>query len=336
MAIYPGANVRLLNPRYLSGRKIPVHNRVNLHVAAGTGSLFNYFNAPGRASSHFWVAFGGVVEQYVDTTYQAEADLEGNDATISVETEGGLGPSPDTDPWTDAQVAAIAGLVRWAMDTHNIPRVLATSSRTDASSRGLSWHRLGIDGNFPALPDIRAGRRQRGGGMRYSSALGKICPGGGKIQQIPSILDLVNGIVPPIPPVPDGGGGGSTPDGGGPPPPPAQRVVVDGQWGPATTRELQRDYGTTVDGIISHQFRQNGINYPGLFSAQWDKTLIGSNLIRAIQGVLGIKTDGLCGRDTISAMQRRVGTTVDGALSTPHSNLVAEMQRRLNAGVAVF
>lgn len=329
MSIYPGANVRLLNSGYVPGSRISAYNRVNLHVAAGNGSLYNYFNQPGRASSHFWVSYGGAVEQYVDTGFRAEADLEGNDATISVETEGGTGNTADSAPWTDAQVNALVNLVRWIMNTHAIPQVLATSSRKDASSRGLSWHRLGVDGNFPALPDIRAGRRQRGGGMHYSSAVGKLCPGGGKILQIPGILAMVRGAAPVNNPI--------TPPAPTPPPPaPAPRVTVDGSWGPATTRELQRNYGTSVDGVLSHQYQQPGINYPGLFSAQWDKTLIGSDLIRRIQGVLGIAQDGLCGRDTISAMQRRVGTGADGVLSTPHSDLVAEMQRRLNAGVAVF
>jgi hypothetical protein len=322
MAIYPGANVRLLDAQYVGRNPMYAFNRVNLHVQAGTGSLYGFFNQPNRASSHFWVSYGGTVEQYQDTAYKAEADLDGNDATISIETEGGTGNSADTDGWTTAQIDAIVALVLWIMDTHGIPKVLATSSKTDSSSRGLSWHRLGIDGNFPALPDIRAGRKQRGGGMYYSSSAGKICPGGGKIQQIPAILDRVNGGSTPIPP-PTGGGGGDT---GG--------LAVDGSWGPATTRALQELMGTTVDGVISHQYKQSGVNYPGLHSAQWDDSLIGSNLIRAMQAVLGIEQDGLCGRDTITALQQRMGTGVDGVISTPYSNMVAEMQRRLKAGDA--
>jgi len=198
---------------------------------------------------------------------------------------------------------------------------MATSSQTNDSSKGLSWHRLGIDGNFPALPDIRAGRKQRGGGMYYSSSTGKVCPGGGKIQQIPGILDAINGgsTPPPQPLPPEGNTGG---------------LVVDGQWGRATTLALQALLGTEQDGVISHQYKMSGVNYPGLFAAQWDTTQIGSNLIRAIQGVLGITADGLCGRDTISAIQARMGTQVDGVISTPYSNMVAEMQRRLNAGDA--
>jgi len=323
VAIYPGANVRLIDTQYLSGRAMAVYNRVNLHVQAGNGSLYGFFNHSGRASSHFWVSYGGTVEQYVDTHLQAEADLDGNDATISVETEGGTGSSADTDPWTDAQLAAIVELVRWCMDAHGIPRKLAENAFSGSeSSRGLSWHRLGIDGNFPGLPDIRAGRQQRGGGMHYSSSFGKVCPGGGKIQQIPAILDRVNGGSGAVPPPT----GGSVPNPGG--------LVVDGQWGAATTRALQTLLGTTVDGVISHQYKQPGVNHPGLFAAQWDSSLTGSNLIRAMQGVLGIEQDGLCGRDTITALQQRMGTTVDGVISTPYSNMVAEMQRRLNAGDA--
>ena len=320
MAIYPGANVRLIDTKYLSGRSMAVYNRVNLHVQAGTGSLFGFFNASGRASSHFWVSYGGVVEQYVDTKLQAEADLDGNDATISIETEGGTGSTADTDGWTEAQLGAIAGIVRWAMDTHGIPRKLAENAFSgNDSSKGLSWHRLGIDGNFPALPDIRAGRKQRGGGMYYSSSTGKVCPGGGKIGQIPGILDRVNGgagtTPPPLPP--EGNTGG---------------LVVDGQWGEATTRALQTYLNTPVDGVISHQWKSSANEC--LYAAQFDKTQTGSTLIRAMQGVLGVGQDGLIGSDTIRALQGRMGTPVDGVISCNHSLMVEEMQRRLNAGDA--
>lgn len=194
MAIYPEAKKKLLDTQYLSGKSMAAYNRVNLHVQAGTGSLYNFFNHQGRSSSHFWVSYSGVVEQYVDTKLQAEADLDGNDATVSIETEGGTGSSADTDKWTTQQVDALVKLVKWILDTHEIPKKLAENSKSGSeSSRGISWHRLGIDGNFPSLPDIRAGREQRGGGMHYSSSDGKICPGGGKIQQIPGILDRILG-----------------------------------------------------------------------------------------------------------------------------------------------
>lgn len=330
MALYPRADVRLLDSQYVPGKTLYAYNRVNLHVQAGNGSLYGFFNAPNRASSHFWVSKKGAVEQYVDTKYRAEADLDGNDATISIETEGGTGSTADSDPWTDAQIEALVPLIEWIMDTHKIPKVLAESAHTNSTSRGLSWHRLGIDGNFPDLPDIRAGREQRGSDaqMHYSSSQGKVCPGGGKIKQVPYILDLIlgNDPTPPEPVEPE------DPDTGG--------LEVDGQWGEDTTRALQELMGTTVDGVISHQYKQPGINHPGLYAAQWDDSLIGSDLIRAMQKVLredngyDDEIDGLAGPNFIKALQRRMGTTVDGKISTPKSEMVMEMQRRLKTGDA--
>jgi hypothetical protein len=325
MAIYPGATKKLLDMQYLSGKTIASYNRVNLHVQAGTGSLYGFFNHEGRASSHFWVSYSGKVEQYVDTKYRAEADLDGNDATISIETEGGTGSKADSDPWKDAQVEAIIDLVAWITKTHKIPvRLVKDAYPAADSSRGVSWHRCGIDGNFPELPDIRAGRKQRGGGgqMYYSSSTGKVCPGGGKIKQIPYIVDRINGedTTPPKPSEPE--------------PPETGGLEVDGQWGKATTKELQKLLGTPVDGVISHQYKQPGVNHPGLYAAQWDDSLDGSTLIRAMQEVLGVEEDGLCGKDTIKALQKRMGTPVDGVISTPESAMVKEMQRRLNTGDA--
>lgn len=190
MARFPGAIWKPITAG--KGRqRLTVYNRVNLHVAASEAtSLHGYFNKSGIPDSHFYVRRDGTVEQYVDTAYRAFADLEGNDATISVETQGMGGGT-----WTPEQRESLARLFAWAVRTHGIAKRMATSSKPGASSKGLSWHRLGIDGNFPSLPNIRAGRGQRGGGMHYSTSGGKVCPGDDRIPQIPSIFDRAVAIL---------------------------------------------------------------------------------------------------------------------------------------------
>lgn len=188
MARYPGAIWKPITADKLYGPGIrpplTVWNRVNIHSTASTASSqFNYFNRSGIPDSHFHVAYDGVVEQYVDTDMQAFADLDGSDATISIETQG-VSESTGDEEWRSAQAEAIAKLIAWIMETHPIPRKLAIDSKIGTSSHGLSWHRLGIDGNFPALPSIQAGRLQRGGGMHYSEDFGKVCPGYKRITQI--------------------------------------------------------------------------------------------------------------------------------------------------------
>lgn len=189
MALYPDAIQKPITAS--KGRqRLTLHNRVNLHVAVSeAASLHGAFNQRGKPDSHFYVRRDGTVEQYVDTAWRANADLEGNDATISVETQGGV-KNANSEPWTDAQVKALAALYAWAIETHGISKKIATDSKIGASSHGLSWHRLGVDGNFPSLPDITAGRNQRGGGMKYSKSRGKLCPGAGKIRQIPTIFAM--------------------------------------------------------------------------------------------------------------------------------------------------
>lgn len=115
--------------------------------------------------------------------------------------------------------------------------------------------------------------------------------------------------------------------------PSVPQIAEDGDWGTATTRLLQQVYGTCVDGVISHQYKTSANAY--LYSAQFDSTLIGSNLIKEIQRTLGLTADGLCGTDTIKAMQRKLGTPVDGILS-PNGAMVKVMQRKLNANQRPF
>ena len=328
MAIYPGSTKKLIDTKYLSGAPMAVYNRVNLHVAVSeSSSLFGQFNKSGQASSHFYVRRDGSSEQYVDTALQAEADLDGNDATISIETQGGVNDA-DNEPWTDAQLTALGAIFKWAMQTHGIRNQLASSSQTNDSSKGLSWHRLGIDGNFPALPNPCAGRGQRGGGMKYSSSGGKLCPGCGKINQIPEVLARAGGATPkpPEPPIPPG---------------PGQRLEVDQSWGALTTTWMQKTLVSTdpiwADGVISHQWKDSSNQH--IWAMQFDKTQEGSALGKAIQNRLvavGLnpgKVDGLIGKDTIMALQHYYNTGYyDGVVSTPVSAVVAAMQNEINAG----
>src|SRR5690625_3471562 len=90
---------------------------------------------------------------------------------------------------------------------------------------------------------------------------------------------------------------------------PSANLKVDGYWGQATTRALQRYFKTPVDGVISKP----------------------SVVIKALQRLLGVKADGYTGPVTYRAMQLRFKTPVDGKVSKP-SVMVKELQRRLNRG----
>lgn len=182
MAWYPKAIRKVITAKGRS--RMRWYRRVNLHVAVSeASSLFGYFNQKGIADSHFYVRKDGTVEQMVDTAYQAYADLQGNDATISIETQGGL-HNTQSEKWTAAQVESLAQIYAWAVKTHGIPlKVAKDSIPTGTSSHGLSWHRLGIDGNFPG--GILHGRVP--GGMHYSTSRGKVCPGNAKIRQVPDV-----------------------------------------------------------------------------------------------------------------------------------------------------
>ena len=112
--------------------------------------------------------------------------------------------------------------------------------------------------------------------------------------------------------------------------PQTTKLAVDGYWGHATTRALQRYFGTTVDGVISGQPDNKSVrNIP---SARVGKG--GSQLIAAMQKRFSSgKADGIISADSllIRALQQRYGTTVDGKVSKP-SLLVMELQKHLNKG----
>lgn len=113
-------------------------------------------------------------------------------------------------------------------------------------------------------------------------------------------------------------------------PAPIAKLKIDGKWGKDTTKALQRALGTTVDGIISRQPRNNVTEafYGGTISFGSGN---GSPMVRAFQRKIGAKADGKLGPATVRALQTYLGTVRDGMLSRP-SLVVKELQRRLNSG----
>lgn len=95
------------------------------------------------------------------------------------------------------------------------------------------------------------------------------------------------------------------------------KIAVDGLWGPATTKMAQKVFKTTQDGIISNQNRDMKKHLPACQTATWKfvaptKLKKGSELIKAIQRMLGISDDGFFGMQTLTSLQKFLGVDVDG------------------------
>jgi hypothetical protein len=201
VALCPFAEHRLL-PENDTQRAIRPRIIID-HTQAGTGSLHGFWNTPGRGTEcHLWVARTGLIEQYMDTEVQADANLEANRwhedgiawGAVSIETEnsreatnayyrGGDHQAFNRDPWTDAQLDALIRLHAWLADTHRDIR----RQRCDRPlGSGLGYHSMWGTGPTPWIP--------------YSSR-GKECPGRERIRQFSTILlpRFTGGITPPPP-----------------------------------------------------------------------------------------------------------------------------------------
>lgn len=116
----------------------------------------------------------------------------------------------------------------------------------------------------------------------------------------------------------------------------ATKLAVTGKWDQTTTRRLQQIFGTPVDGKVSNQWLSYKASNPGLVSG-WDwKTKPngqGSMLIKAMQKWAGMpanQRDGEWGPATCRAVQKKLGTYVDGKVSNP-SQMVKALQKWCNA-----
>jgi peptidoglycan hydrolase-like protein with peptidoglycan-binding domain len=232
------------------------------HVAVSeAASLYGYFSGA-AVCSHFYVRKDGVVEQYVDTRFRAPANYQGNPTLISVETQGGVN-NAQGEPWTPQQVEALAQLSRWVHQTHGITLSLMPNSKP--SSVGFGYHRQGID------------PWRVSGGEKWSTSAGKICPGNGKIGQIPSILTAAGGVTVPV-------------DNGTP---------AQGNGGTARDYLMKGDRGAGVSELQTLLNREGGfgLTVDGIFGAATDVA------VRRYQSSRGLTIDGLAGPATLGALR---------------------------------
>jgi hypothetical protein len=196
MALYRGAKYRPLATKQTQPA-MRAHDIVCLHTMVGylgsTDAMFKA-NGYGGTESHFGIGgrwgqdvgkeLDGVVYQWQDTTFTADANLDGRWRVISIETADNAPRfAADLLPWTPKQIEAIIRLVAWACQRYNIPVALIPDTRP--GRRGIGYHRQGCEHSDGV--GTRAGFLVSGG-ERWSKAIGKECPGPRRIAQIKSVI----------------------------------------------------------------------------------------------------------------------------------------------------
>ena len=88
-----------------------------------------------------------------------------------------------------------------------------------------------------------------------------------------------------------------------------QKLTADGEWGVRTTEVTQFVLGTEQDGIVSGQPKENREYLLNVKTDSWRfyddyKNRGGSSMVEAIQRLVGTTVDGWCGEGTITAMQK--------------------------------
>ena len=106
------------------------------------------------------------------------------------------------------------------------------------------------------------------------------------------------------------------------------KISVDGEWGKKTTAAMQRQLGTEVDGIVSHQRSCYKNLLMNCLAESWKYSSSGySPMIKELQDRLGISKDGLIGPNTIKKLQKKLGVSVDGKVGP---KTVKALQQALN------
>jgi N-acetylmuramoyl-L-alanine amidase. len=123
------------------------------HVQVGHNSLRDYFsNTKNEASSHLWLSYTGVFEQYIPFDLAAWTQAAGNKAWVTCECEG----FPN-EPYTDQQLNRLAEFFKWGAT--NFGWKLQITDNPNVG--GLGTHVMGGTawGGHSCPGTIRAGQR---------------------------------------------------------------------------------------------------------------------------------------------------------------------------------
>ncbi len=158
--------------------------------ANGWSGTESHFGVGGKWGSDAGQNLDGAVWQWVDTAYQADANLDGNYHIISIETaDNAASRARDIEPWTPKQVEAIAQLIARLAKEHDIPLQLIPDSKP--GRRGIGYHRQGCT-HSSGVGKV-SGFRVSGGEV-WSTAVGKECPTPARIAQIPAVIERARQI----------------------------------------------------------------------------------------------------------------------------------------------
>jgi hypothetical protein len=168
------------------------HDIICLHTMAGGFAGVNIMfheNGYSGTESHFGIAGSGAARQWQDLDFQADANWDGNDHVISIETadKGENFPSwtgSNVPPWTPQQLDRIVRICDWLCTRYDIPRRLIPNTRP--GHRGIAYHRQGCPGNFeqPYTGIVPGGELW----TNPTKGFGKVCPGDRRIRQIETII----------------------------------------------------------------------------------------------------------------------------------------------------
>jgi hypothetical protein len=129
-----GGELRLLPENATQPAIRPTQLIFHSIVGSAAGAL-SFFRNSSNLESTFIVTKAGRIWQLMDTARQADANSRANVRAGSVETEDN--GDPDTDPWTEAQLQALAWIARQYNRLHGVP--LRGVARWDQP--GIGFHR---------------------------------------------------------------------------------------------------------------------------------------------------------------------------------------------------
>ena len=107
------------------------------HITTNDFSPYGFFSNPNnKASSHFWIAKNGKIEQYIDLANYSWAQASGNYTYTSCEIAGQEGTAK-----TPEQVTSLAELYLWGHNNPDLAWPLQLAN--GAGQKGLGYHAMG-------------------------------------------------------------------------------------------------------------------------------------------------------------------------------------------------